>query len=912
MSQKKPKGPVMVVGGGIAGIQAALSLSEAGYGVHLLEHTGALGGMVPRLHRIYPLCACCKVDPRIAACQDDPNINVMVHARITDFSGELGAFRVAVDTKGGKQELQVGAVVLAAGIETFDPSEHATYAYGNLPNVVTSVEWEQMQKPLGPGGGILKRPSDGKAPKRIAWLQCVGSRDINRCDAPYCSSVCCMYALKEAVNAKAVDDQIEATIFYMDMRTHGKGHEGYLDAAVNQGIRLIRSRVHTVEPAQEGDDLLIAYADEGGRLQKESFDMVVLSVGIRPSREGVAAARQMGVDLTDDLFVRTEPFRPVSTHVPGIFVCGGIAGPHDIHQSLIQATAAVSEIAAVLTPEAFSAPTEYPAPLTMENQEPKVLVAYHLCPGMPPDMGKEIETYALKIPGVALVARVEGDIHKALTDQLQTGRANRLIFASCTPLIHKSLVEKALRASGLHPYLYDLVDLRAIDPPTAAAQIRDRLRMGVTRGLLISPPTLKQIPVVQKALVVGAGVSGLESALAISRAGYPVVLVEKGKEIGGHARHVRTTWQGFDVQAHLKDLVAAVESDPNITLMTETRVTEHRGVTGSFVTALNQKGQRTEISHGVTVLACGGDPARPKEYLLGEHPGVCLWSDLEQRWMKDPASVETLRSVVFIQCVGSREPERPYCSKVCCTHTVKSAVQLKKMNPEMDVVVLYRDIRTYGQRETLYREARRQGVIFIRYDLEQKPAVMKSADAIAVTVRDPILGRDILIHADLLVLASAIVPGDNTGLAQMFKLSLNEDGFFMEAHAKLRPVEFATEGVFVAGMAHYPKPIEESMAQAKAAASRASVVLSREHITVEGAVSHVNEYYCLGCGLCVEVCPFGAISLVEAPGGGKVSRVQEALCKGCGACAVACPSGATQHLGFEKTQIYAMIDEALT
>ncbi len=891
MSQEKPKGPVMVVGGGIAGIQAALSLSDAGYGVHLIEHTGSLGGMIPKLHRIYPLCACCKVDPRIAACKQDPNINVMLNTKISGLSGDLGNFSVTLETEGEKKELGVGAVILSAGIETFDPARHETYTYGQLPNVITSVEYEQIQKPLGPEAGVLKRPSDGKKPKKIAWLQCVGSRDINHCDAPYCSSVCCMYALKEAVNTKDVDEEIETTLFYMDMRTHGKGFEDYLNTAIAKDVRLIRSRVHTVDALPESDDLLIAYADETGHLEKETYDMVVLSVGIRPAQEAVETAEKIGVNLTVDQFVNTEPFKPVSTNIPGIFVCGGLSGPHDIGQSMVQATASVSEIASILTPEPFSGPREYPKTLNIEGNEPEALLAYHLCPGMAPDIGAEIEKHALKAPGVKAASRVEGDILDALTEKLKETGANRLVFASCTPVIHKNLIEEALRLAGLNPYLYELVDLRAMDPQTSSVQIQDRIRMGAARALLLSPPSLREIPVVKNALVVGGGVAGLESALAIAREGYGVTLVEKEKELGGHGRHVRTTWQGYDAQAYLKELIAAVHQDKMITVMTETQVKENRGFPGNFVTTLDQKGKGVELSHGVTILASGGDPIRPQEYLYGGHQNVYSWSELSNKMMEDPSSIENAQNAVFIQCVGSREPGRPHCSNICCTFSVRTAVDLKAKNPDMNIYILYRDMRTFGERENLYREAREKGVIFVRYEVDNKPVVQVTDDQekLRVVVYDQVLQKSIALEADFISLQTAITGTNNPELADIFRINLDPNGFFAESPEKLKPVDSSAKAIYVAGLAGYPKDTVESIAQAKAASARALEILTQDTIEVGGLVAEVMPEKCAVCCTCVRTCPFH-VPVIDHDTG--AAFIDPGLCQGCGMCVAECPGKA--------------------
>ena len=471
----KPKGSVTVIGGGIAGIQAGLALTAAGYGVNIVERSAKLGGMIPELHRIYPLCACCKLDPRIAACEQDPNLNLFLNSEVQDISGQFGQFSVKLKTQEGEKGFETGAIVLAAGLETFEPTKYDTYAYGRFPNVITSVEYEQMQKPQGPQNGIPKRPSDGKIPEKIAWLQCVGSREINRCDAPYCSSVCCMYALKEAVNTKDVNEDIDTSIFYMDMRTHGKGFEAYFNDAVSRGVNLVRTRVHTVDPIAGCDDLAITYADESGELHQEIFDLVVLSVGLRPSSGAIELAQKIGVNLGKDQYILAEPFQPVSTNVPGIYVCGALLGPMDIGQSMMQATAAVSEIAATLEPQPFAPPIDYPKPRKETGKKPQVLLAYHLCPNMDPGLATDIEAYAEGLPNVALVSSVEGDILNDLMQKISESHANRLVFASCTPGVHESLVEEGLKRAGLNPYVYDTVDLRVIDPQSLQAQLRDRI-----------------------------------------------------------------------------------------------------------------------------------------------------------------------------------------------------------------------------------------------------------------------------------------------------------------------------------------------------------------------------------------------------------------------------------------------------
>ena len=510
------------------------------------------------------------------------------------------------------------------------------------------------------------------------------------------------------------------------------------------------------------------------------------------------------------------------------------------------------------------------------------------------------------------------DTQDKIRDVIEREGLNRVVVAACTPRTHEPLFQETLRDAGLNKYLFEMANIRnqcswvhSKEKEKATEKSMDLVRMAVARAQLIQPLPQPTISVDNKALVIGGGITGMTAALGLADQGYHTYLVEESKELGGNALKLIDTWQGEDIAENVAHLVKRVTDHALIDVYTGSSIKASEGFVGNFETLISQNGSDMSLKHGAVVVAVGAEELRPTEYLYGQDDRVLTHLELDAAIKATSPKIAGARAAVFIQCVGSREPDRPYCSKVCCTHSVKSALQLKKMNPEIDVYVLYRDIRTYGQREALYREARRQGVIFIRYGLDRKPAVLKGTDAITVTVKDPILNRDILINADLVILASAIVPRDNTTLAQMFKLSLNQDGFFMEAHAKLRPVEFATEGVFLAGMAHYPKPIEESIAQAKAAASRASVVLSKEHITVEGVVSHINEVLCRGCGKCVDACPFSAVSLVEREGDKTVAFVQAALCKGCGSCAVACPTGAASIFHYDDQEVLHMVEAAL-
>jgi heterodisulfide reductase subunit A len=399
------------------------------------------------------------------------------------------------------------------------------------------------------------------------------------------------------------------------------------------------------------------------------------------------------------------------------------------------------------------------------------------------------------------------------------------------------------------------------------------------------------------------------SAKTLSDQGYEVDLIERAPVLGGQALNLYRTWQGEDIQENLKALLGSVQSDKNIQVYLGAELTQVEGFVGNFKSTFEAGSIKGTIEHGIAVLATGCYEHKPEEHLYGKDPRVLTHQELDRKFIHNDPSLKNIKTAVFIQCVGSREPERPYCSRVCCTHSIESALHLKEMNPDMEVTILYRDIRTYGERELLYRKARQSGVLFIRFSLSQKPKVTAGKDGLEIEVVDHVLQRPVLLKADLLALASAIVPYKDQKLAQFFKVPMSEDGFFVEAHAKLGPSQFATDGVFLCGMAHYPKPIDESVAQAQAAASRAVTLLARKNISVSGMVAYTNPAVCSSCGVCVEVCPYSAPSFIQkGPFAGK-AEINPVLCKGCGLCVASCRSGALNLKGFEEGQIMAMINE---
>jgi len=825
--------------------------------------------------------------------------------------------------------LRVGAVIVSSGFSSFDPSPYETYSYNSYANVVTSLEFERILSSTGPYQGHLKRPSDEQEPRKIAWLQCVGSRDINRCDNSYCSSVCCMYAIKEAVIAKEhVKGQLDTAIFFMDMRTYGKDFEMYYNRAKEEvGVRFIRSRIHSIEEDPKTQNLVLQYVSEDGNIRKESFDMVVLSTGMETSSEVRELTSRIGIHLSSDGFALTPTFAPVETTKEGIYVCGALQGPKDIPYSVMEASAAASKVKELLSSARGTQSKEkrFPEEKDVGSEAPRIGVFVCNCGtniGGIVDVPAVAE-YARSLPGVVYVEEnlfsCSQDTQDKMREVIQREGLNRIVVAACSPRTHEPLFQETVQAAGLNKYLFEMANIRnqcswvhSDEKEEATRKAKDLVRMAVARANLIKPISEPRISVIPSALVVGGGVSGMAAALSLAAQGFEVYLVERLETLGGNATRLARTWQGEDIYSHVTQMVDAVENHSLIKVYKNTQIKHSSGFVGNYETVLLREGGKEEtVKHGAVILAVGAKEFKPNEYLYGQDPSVLTHLELSEALRTSEHKVVDANRVVFIQCVGSREPERPYCSKVCCTHTMEAAIQLKEMGPEKDIYVLYRDIRTYGERERLYREAREKGVIFIRYDMKNKPQVVREKGVLLVRCKDHILDREILIEADVVALATAIVPNDYEKIAKAFKVPLNQDGFFMEAHAKLRPVEFATDGIFVAGLCHYPKPIEESIAQGQAAASRASVILSKSEITVEGMVSHVNELLCRGCGECEGACPFGAIEVQEEADGTKKAKVKEALCKGCGACAVACPTGAAGLYHAEDTQVMSMVEAAL-
>lgn len=991
----------MVVGSGIAGIQASLDLAESGYYVYLVEKQPAIGGTMPMLDKTFPTndCSMCILSPKLVDCGRHLNIQTLTNSELVDLQGEPGNFKATILQKArlvdvdkctgcgscaekcpvkvddafnqglgqrraiyklyaqafpnayaidksrclkikkpkacGKCleacqagaidhsmedqtiELEIGSVILVPGFDAFDAKNLFYYGYGKIPNVMTSLEFERILSASGPFGGHLIRPSDHKEPKKVAWIQCVGSRNC-RNEHGYCSSVCCMYAIKEAVIAKEhTPYELDTAIFFMDMRTYGKEFEKYYDRAKDEhGVRFIRSRVYEVTEAADGSgNVIIRYSNEDGSIKEEEFDLVVLSIGLEPSKDMVDLAGKLGLELNKYNFAEPPSLTGVGTNKTGVYVAGAFSGPRDIPETVMQASAAAGDSAAILAEArgTMVKKKEYPAEKDVSGEIVRTGVFICHC-GI--NIGSvvrvpEVVEYSKTLPGVVFADEkmyaCSQDTAGQIKEAIEKYGLNRVVVASCSPRTHEPMFQETLKEAGLNPNLFEMANIRdqcswvhQSEPEKATEKAKDLVKMAVYKAALLEPVQGVSLGMSHDVLVIGGGVSGMNAALNMAKQGYKVSLVEKDDKLGGIANRIHYGMRGEDVQAYVADLAAQVNSNELIKVNTGVEIAEVHGFVGNFVTRLSSG---EEIQHGVTIIATGGEEYKPIEYLYGQNEKVKTLLELEADLAG--GKLAGAQNIVFIQCVGSRDSERPYCSRICCTKSIKQALKVKEANPDANVFILYRDIRTYGFYEEMYTEARRKGVVFVRYSADSKPVVEAAGDKVKVTVTDHVLGVPLVIDADVVGLAAAIVPAENNKLSQFFKVPLNQEGFFLEAHLKLRPVDFGTDGVFMCGLAHGPKNLDENVAQAKAAVARACTVLAKESIDVEGKCAVVNKKKCAGCGVCESVCPAKAVAVDAAE---KVAVVNEALCKGCGACASSCRCGALNVKGCTNEQIMAMIN----
>ncbi|MBI4295130.1 MAG: CoB--CoM heterodisulfide reductase iron-sulfur subunit A family protein [Chloroflexi bacterium] len=838
--------------------------------------------------------------------------------------------RQAIDfnQKEEKIKVGVGAIILAPGYQIFDPRPRGDYGYGKIKNVVTSLDFERILSASGPFKGRVSRPYDGKHAKNIAWIQCVGSRQVIPGGNSYCSAVCCMYAIKQSILTKEHDRGTGCTIFHNDVRAYGKEFEQYYLRAKDQlGVRFIKSGISLGKEIPGSKNVTLKYSspDDSG-VKEEEFDLVVLSVGMSPPSSARQLADKLSIDLDEHGFCKTRTSNPMETSRQGIFVSGAFQGPMDIPQSVATGSGAAALVGQLLAGQRGKLARErvFPAEKDVSEEEPKIGVFVCRCGtniGSVVDV-PDVVKYASTLGNVVHVEEnlfaCSADSNRQIAEVIKEKGLNRVVVSACTPRTHEPLFRDTLREGGINKYLFDMANIRehcswvhAQDKEKATQKAKDIVRMSVARAVNLQPLEEFEVPVTRRGLVIGGGLAGMTSALSLAEQGFEVHLVEKDKSLGGVARRLRSTLEGMDVQAYVAGLVHRVYQEPLIHVSTDSTIIGASGFVGNFATRVMSQGKVEEIQHGVTIIATGAEEYKPTEYSYGKDDRVLTLLELEELIARRDPRVINSKSLAVVLCVGSRQEDRPHCSRICCAQSIKCVLKLREINPAADIYVLYRDMRTYGFMEDHYREAANREVKFIRYDVDNKPQLEMAQEngqsVFRISVTEPVLGDTLSIDADLLALGVAIVPSAaSRGLSQMFKAPLSQDGFFLEAHAKLRPVDFATEGIFVCGLAHFPKSISETIGQAYAAAARAGTILAQDKMKVSASICEINEEACIGCGLCQAVCPFNAIEIQNAYGGPK-ARVFSAVCKGCGICSPQCPKRAITIRHFTDGQIEAQI-----
>lgn len=1006
-------GSVMVVGGGIGGIQASLDLSALGFKVYLVESSPIIGGRMAQLDKTFPTndCSMCILSPKMIEVNRDPNIDILAYTELETVAGEAGDFTVTLQKKARYVKadlctgcgtcstycpvripdpfneaisstkaihllcpqsvpavstidenhclfltekkckicapvckkgaidftqikevitLNVGAIIVTTGYQIFDASLAGEYGYGRIMNVVNSLEFERILNAAGPYHGEILRPSDGKIPGKIAWIQCVGSRHHRF--RPYCSSVCCAYAIKQVILTKEHHPEMEAVIFFSDIRAYGKGFEDFFRRAREmEGVRFIKSRISAIKENKKNRNAVVSYLSDKLSIQQEEFDMAVLSVGLSPSPTNKRLAEKMQFHLNNHGFCQTHTLAPNETIRPGIYVSGTVTAPMDIPDTIISATGAVSLVSQLLSEKRGTLVRVKQFPRERLNAEAAKIGVFVCRCGT--NIGRVVDVpavvkYASELKDVVYAEEnlfsCSNDMAGHIEEMIREKGLNRIVVAACTPRTHESLFQETLREAGLNKNLFEMANIRehcswvhSREKEKATEKAKDILAMSVARASHLVPLTDIELPVTKRGLVLGGGLAGMEAALGLAKQGFCVYLVEKESELGGNLRNIKYTLEGIKIGPFLDRIIEDVESTKNITVFKGYELKSFSGFVGNFKSRLEKisredQGNSTnsviDLEYGALIVATGGKEFKPTEYLYGETKRIVTQQEFENTIFQE-SSVQELKQIVMIQCVGARNEERQYCGRICCGEAVKNALRLRELNRQVQIFIFYRDMRTYGFKEDYYAQARAKGIKFIRYEPENKPAIALKGERITLKYLDPVLQMTGEINPELVVLSTPVVPEENAALSKLLRIPFTHDGFLMEAHLKLRPIDLATKGIFLCGLTHYPKFISETISQAQGAAARAATVLSRDRTVASGIICKVDASQCISCGRCMKVCPYGAVEIKEKSKG-SVAWVTPALCKGCGACTSVCPTDAITLNHFTDTQILSQIEAA--
>jgi len=993
-------GAALVLGGGPAGIQAALDLADSGFRVYLADRAASIGGNMARLDKVFPTneCAMCILGPRMSAIAAHPNVEIITGAVLEAVQGRAGNFEVVVRKKNrsvdeakctgcgicmekcptkvpnefelgltmreaiyipfpqavpnvatidrencryyrtGKckvcqkfckaeaivfdQEdelvsLQVGAIIVATGLSQPDASKRGEYGFGRYPNVVTNMQFERMLSACGPTGGEVKRASDGRIPQRIAWIQCVCSREKEDLEARHCSAICCMQATKQALIAKEHHPETETTVFHNDLRAFGKGFEQYYVAAREKhGVRYVRGLPSCIREMKSSNELRINYWQDGSGAREEHFDLVVLSVGLRAAEGMRDLAGVAGFEMGEDTYPVCDPLVSCISSRPGVFLCGAAAGPTDIPDAVVEGGAAAAQAAALLAPARYALETPKQWPPERDDLDAPARTAVFVC-RCGANIGGVVEVPELverarRLPSVVhaqeLVYSCSRDGLAQVQQAITEHGANRVVVAACTPRTHEPLFRNAAREVGLNPYLVEMANIREHCawvhrevPDVATSKAAELLTKTIAKATQNVPLYTHPEPIERRALVLGGGLAGLVVAANLAAQDIPVELVEREKELGGLLHRFRGVRETEDTMGFLRGLTQRVSAHPQITVHTQARLESHTGHGGQYQSRIvhRESGELfAEVAHGATIVATGAQEYRPSGLGYGTDPRIMTQLELERMLRDEPSRGRSARTVTMVQCVGSRNEEHPYCSRICCLTAVKNALALKTLNPDVNVRILYRDMRTEGKYEEAYLQAREAGVQFDRYVPDELQ--VQAGELVRVRWVDPETTEEREHDTDLLVLSTGAVPTTGTRtVSELLRVPVNEDGFFLEVHVKLRPVEFASEGIFLCGSAHSPKSVPEVISQAQAAAARAAALLVHETREVGGEISCVEAEKCVACLTCVRVCPYGAPSINREG----VAEIDAAACQGCGMCAAVCPAQAIALQHWREDQL---------
>jgi len=833
-------------------------------------------------------------------------------------------------------EVHAGSIIIATGFEVFEPTEfRKEYGYGKYENVLTAMQIERLLSSFGPTDGKVLRPSDYKKPKKIGWIQCVGSRSV-QLGYPYCSRVCCMYATKEASIVKEANPEIDITIYYMDIRAYGKDFQQYYDHAKKLGVKYVRGRPSSVYE-NKNKSLVIRYKDTlTGKTKEDTVDLLVLSTSIIPAKGNKKLAEIIGIKVDENCFFKQESLleNPVESSKEGVYLAGCIQGPKDIPDSVSMASGAAAKAVAPIKDRQRHIGREFPPEKDISKEDPRIGVFVCHC-------GKNIAGFldvekvteeVKKLPNVSHAEHVmfacSEDISKKIRDLIKEKNLNRIIVAACSPRTHGGLFQDTLLEAGLNKYLFEMANIRnqclwvhSNDWEKATKKAIDLVKASVAKVSLLEPLSEEEFSIIPSVLVIGGGISGMKAALALAEMNVKSYLIEREKELGGRLKQLNTMFPtDKKAQDIIDPLIKKVKTNKLITVMTAAELVDIEGFIGNYKGTIKQKGKKKNLDIGTIIIATGfREIDLQGEYQHKINENILSQTELEEKVKK--GTLKKPKNVVIINCAGAMDEQRPYCCRIGCGVAIKNAKVISEKYPGSKIYLLYRDMRVFGKEEEEYYSnvIKNHHVTVIRYPGEKKPEVIldkkdPKKGSMKIKVYDDIFEEELTIPADLVVL-TVNTEGEvlTESLKNMLKIPADSAGFFLEAHAKIRPLDFATDGIYLCGAAHYPKNLVDSIAQAEGAASRAAIPIMQEKMKGEGQVAEVNEELCSGCRTCEQLCAYSAIEIKPRQNDPEhfVATVNKALCKGCGSCAGACPSGAIEQKGFRSKQIQVMLEALL-